>query len=192
MDNAWGEEEEEARIIVLFVIPAALFRLYLDSTHRFLLICLCCTLAHSKAPSSVTTGSTRTARATCWETWRAVCLCCCWRRRSWWMARWHSKTCTWNCSGRSVFCFFSYCVFIYTWFLSTFPQHPFHIFFIPFLLWPTFTDACWFFFFFLLFPFALSTCLCYDWLFSSLWPRTELIDRSALAKKRTTNCDALL
>lgn len=106
-------------------------RLYLDSTHHFLLICLCCTLAHSKAPSSVTTGSTRTARATCWETWRAVCLCCCWRRRSWWMARWHSKTCTWNCSGRSVG-FLSYCVFIYTWYLSAFPQHPFHIFFYPF------------------------------------------------------------
>lgn len=163
-------------------------RLYLDSTHRFLLICLCCTLAHSKAPSSVTTGSTQTARATCWETWRAVCLCCCWRRRSWWMARWHSKTCTWNCLGRSVFFFLIVSLFILGTFLPSLST-------LPYFFYPFYYDQpllMLVFFFFLLFPFALSACLCYDWLFSSLWPRMEQIDWSALAKKRRTICDALL
>lgn len=134
-------------------------RLYIVPAHLFLLVCLCCTLAHSKAPSSVTTGSTRTARATCWETWRAVCLCCCWRRRSWWMARWHSKTCMWNCSGRSVGFFFLLCLYLYLGpFCLSSASLPY--FFLPFLLQPTFTDACWFFFFFPPPPPVCIKCLC--------------------------------
>lgn len=126
-------------------------RLYLDSTHRFLLISLCCTLAHSKALSSVTTGSTRTARATCWETWRAVCLCCCWRRRSWWMARWRSKTCTWNCSGRSVG-FFLLCLYLYLGpFCLSSASLPY--FFYPFYYDQPLLMLVDFYFFFLLFFF---------------------------------------
>lgn len=36
---------------------------------------------------------------------------------------------------------------------------------------------------FLLFPFPLSTHLCYDWLFSTLWSWRGLIDQSTLVKK---------
>lgn len=108
--NAWiiheevVEEEEEEKVAACLTL---LFSLLLTDSLSliFFPVSLSC-VARSKAPSSATTGSTRTAPATCWETWKAACLCCCWRRRSWWTALWLSKTCTWNCLARSVLIFF--------------------------------------------------------------------------------------
>lgn len=55
---------------------------FTSALSAILMICLCSTLICSKAPLCVITGWIRTARATCWGTWRDVCSCCCWRRRS--------------------------------------------------------------------------------------------------------------
>ncbi len=65
-------------------------------------VCKVCFEHHSKAPSCVITAWIRTARGTCWETWRADSSCCCWRKRSWWTEPWCSKTCMWSCWERCV------------------------------------------------------------------------------------------